>query len=144
MQDMPDDLIVLGFDFGLKHIGVAVGQTCTRTAQALTTLAARNGQPNWNEVAQLIHTWRPNALIVGIPLNMDNTEQPVTHAAKHFAEELATRYPLPIHHVDERLTTVDARERLFAMGGYKALQKKTINSVAAQIIVETWLAEINL
>jgi putative Holliday junction resolvase len=131
---------LLSFDFGLKHIGVAVGQTATHNAQALTALAAKNGIPNWDEIAKLIHTWQPHALVVGIPLHMDDSEQPLTKKAKRFATQLEEHYKLPVHHVDERLTSVEARARLFEMGGYKALQKKHIDSVAAQVILEIWLA----
>jgi putative Holliday junction resolvase len=140
MSDTLKPRVVLGFDFGLKYIGVAVGQTSTHTARALTTLSARNGLPDWNHLAQLIQTWKPDALIVGIPLNMDDTEQPLTHAARQFAAQLQERYLLPIYPVDERLTSVEARARLFAHGGYRALQKKAIDSLAAQVILETWLA----
>lgn len=133
------DQTLLGFDFGLKYIGVAIGQTYTRTAHPVTTLAAHNGIPQWDEVTKLIQTWRPNALVVGIPLNMDGTEQPITHAARKFSTELATRYQLPVHTMDERLSTVEARARLFEQGGYKALQKKAIDSMAAQLILESWM-----
>lgn len=138
---MSNDYTLLGFDFGLRHIGIAVAQTCTRTAQPLTSLAARQGVPNWDEVTQLIKTWRPRILVVGMPLNMDGTEQPLTQLVRTFSQELETRYQLPVQHADERLTSVEARERLFAMGGYKALQKKNIDSVAAQLILETWLID---
>ena len=65
------DGYVLGIDFGLKHMGIAVGQTVTRTASGLTTLQARNGKPNWSEIDQLVVQYRPIALVVGLPLNMD-------------------------------------------------------------------------
>jgi len=136
---MPSQFI-LGFDFGLKHIGVAAGQALTGTAQPVTTLAAERGTPQWHEVTKLIQTWRPQALVVGIPLNMDGTEQPLTKKARAFAQELAQRYQLPIHPMDERLSSVEARAQLFARGGYKALQKKAIDSVAAQLILESWLS----
>jgi len=136
---MPEIKNVLGFDFGLKHIGVASGQTFTRTAQPLTSIAANNGIPNWDHIADLIKTWKPNALIVGIPLNMDGTEQPITHAARKFLRELEQRFLLPVYAIDERLSTVEARARLFEKGGHKALNKKAIDSVSAQLIVEGWL-----
>jgi putative holliday junction resolvase len=137
---MPD-LILLSFDFGLKHIGIAVGQTITQTAQALTSIRAQNGIPNWNEVAELIKTWKPHALIVGIPLNMDGTEQPLTRAATKFSHELKNKFSLPVHHVDERLTSVEARAQLFEEGGYRALKKSAIDSLAAKLILESWLQQ---
>lgn len=136
---MPNDQTLLGFDFGLKHIGIAVGQTLTHTAQPLTSLKAEKGIPNWDEIKTLIANWRPQALVVGIPLNMDGTEQPLTHAAERFAEALEKNFALPVHRVDERLSSVEARAHLFEHGGYKALQKKAIDSMAAKLILETWL-----
>lgn len=133
--------IVLGFDFGTKRIGIAVGQMVTKTARPLTTLQAVNGVPSWNKLDKLIHIWQPDACIIGIPFNMDGTKQPVTEAARQFAKQLQERYQLPIYEMDERLSTQEARERLFAQGGYKALQNGQIDSVAAQLILQNWLIE---
>ncbi|QLH42144.1 MAG: Holliday junction resolvase RuvX [Coxiellaceae bacterium] len=130
---------VLGFDFGMKRIGVAVGQTVTATASPLMTLQAINGEPRWEEVSKLVQEWRPDAFVVGIPLNMDGTEQHLTAAARQFAHTLAKRFTLPAHEMDERLSTKEVRSRLFAAGGYRALQKAAIDSFAAQLIVENWL-----
>ncbi|HSW69155.1 MAG TPA: Holliday junction resolvase RuvX [Gammaproteobacteria bacterium] len=131
--------ILLGFDFGLKRIGVAVGQTVTETARPLLTLKASSGAPDWNSLQKLIKTWQPDALIVGIPLNMDGSEQAITEAARQFARQLKERFKLPVYEMDERLSTKDARERLFSEGGYKALQKAQVDSVAAQLILQNWL-----
>src|SRR5690348_12316688 len=108
--------IVLGFDFGMKRIGVAVGQAITKSARPLTTLKANQGVPQWEVLNKLIKTWQPDALVVGIPLNMDGTEQPLTQAAAAFSNELKQRYGLPVYGMDERLSTKDARERLFNQG----------------------------
>ncbi len=131
--------IALGFDFGLKRIGVAVGQTLTCSATPLDTLYAKNGVPEWNQIQKLIKEWQPTLLIVCIPLNMDDTEQAITHAAKQFAKELNTRFNLPISEVDERLSTKEARQQIFDAGGYKALKETPIDSIAAVIILEQWL-----
>lgn len=133
--------ILLGFDFGLKRIGVAVGQTVTKTARPLGVLQANAGEPRWDELTKIIKTWRPDALIVGIPLNMDGTEQPITLAAKKFADLLREHFKIPVHGIDERLTTRDARDQVFAKGGYKALQNRQIDSIAAQLILETWFMQ---
>lgn len=130
---------VLGFDFGTKYIGVAVGHTSPLMAQPLTSLMTQKGVPPWKEIDKLIKTWSPDALIVGMPLNMDGSEQPMTQSARFFSENLKQHAHLPVFNVDERLTTVEARARLFSSGGYKALQKKAIDSVSAQLIVEMWL-----
>lgn len=136
---MPEIKTVLGFDFGSKYIGIALGQTSPLIAQPLTSLNAKNGEPPWEEIAKLLKIWSPDALVVGIPLNMNGTEQPITQLARVFLTELEKRFHLPVFAIDERLTTVEARARLFAAGGYKALKKKSIDSVAAQLIVEIWL-----
>lgn len=134
--------IVLGFDFGTKRIGVAVGQTVTQSARPLETLQANQGIPQWEKLDKLIKAWQPDALIIGIPLNMDGTEQPLTLAAQAFSNALNSRYQLPVYGVDERLSTKDARERLFQQGGYKALQNGQVDSVAAQLILQNWLSQL--
>jgi len=129
---------IMGFDFGTKRIGVAFGQTVTKTAQALKNVHAQNGVPNWQELDQLVKQWQPDAMVVGIPLNMDGSEQALSQKARDFAERLKTHYGLPIFETDERLTTKDARERLFKSGGYKALQDGQVDQLAAQLILENW------
>lgn len=133
--------ILIGFDFGMKRIGVAIGQTVTQTARPLDTIQAKEGVPNWHALTKLIAKWLPDALVVGIPLNMDGTDQAISHHARKFAKELHERFHLPVHEMDERLTTKDARERLFAEGGYKALQDGQVDRVAAQLILQNWFAE---
>jgi putative holliday junction resolvase len=133
--------ILLGFDFGMKRIGVAVGQTVTQSATPLGVVKAKQGMPDWTALTKFVKTWHPEALIVGIPLNMDGTEQPLTAAAKLFADRLQERYQLPVYGMDERLTSVEAKSRLFSEGGYKALQKTSVDSIAAQLILQNWLVE---
>jgi putative Holliday junction resolvase len=133
--------ILIGFDFGMKRIGVAIGQTITQTARPLETLAAKEGIPDWNSLAKLLRKWAPDALVVGIPLNMDGTDQAISHDARQFAEALEKQFHLPVHQIDERLTTKDARERLFLQGGFKALQDGQVDRVAAQLILQNWFAE---
>lgn len=142
---MPSDIknhkIVIGFDFGLKRIGVAIGQTITKTARPLDTIYAKSGEPNWQAISKLIEKWQPDALIVGIPLNMDGTLQTITTDALTFSKTLRERYHLEVYEVDERLTTKDARERLFKEGGYQSLQDGQVDRVAAQLILQNWFAE---
>lgn len=132
--------VVLGFDFGMKYIGVAVGQSLTGQARPLPTLKAVNGEPNWQTIEKLIKTWRVDELVVGIPLNIDGTEQAITIAAKKFSDKLATAFQLPVHGVDERLSTVAAREQVFETGGFKKLKQTEIDSIAAKLIVEQWFS----
>lgn len=130
--------IVLGFDFGTKRIGIAVGQPITSSARPLATIKSSNGVPDWEALKKLVKTWQPDAFVVGIPLNMDGTEQPITQAARQFIVLLKEQFNIPIYEMDERLSTVDARDKVFAAGGYKALQQKQIDSIAAQLILESW------
>lgn len=134
--------ILLGFDFGMKRMGVAIGQTVTQTARPLPIIHAKNGVPRWESLVKLIQKWQPDALVVGIPLNMDGTEQAISHEARQFAQTLRERFHLPVYEMDERLTTKDARARLFNEGGYKALQGGQIDSVAAQLILQNWFEEV--
>ncbi len=134
---------LLGFDFGLRRIGVAIGQELTRTATALITLKAQDGSPDWEQVAGLVRTWRPDALVVGIPHNMDGTEHELTHAALRFVRRLEGRFHLPVYRVDERLTSVEAQNIIATYGrppGRRKKGKKTeLDSVAAQVILQNWL-----
>lgn len=135
--------IVLAFDFGEKRIGVAIGQTITQTARPLDTIQAKAGVPNWNVIDKLVKKWLPDAMVVGIPLNMDGSDQAITLKAREFVRYLEERYAMPVYEMDERLTTKDARERLFSEGGYKALQDGQVDRVAAQLILQNWLVEQN-
>lgn len=142
-MNTPDNTpkILLGFDFGTKRIGVAIGQTITQSARPLDTVQAKDGVPNWHAIDNLVKKWLPEAFVVGIPLNMDGTDQPMSQKAREFARGLHERYQLPVHEMDERLTTKDAREQLFNHGGYKALQDGQVDRVAAQLILQNWFAE---
>jgi putative Holliday junction resolvase len=133
--------IMLCFDYGTKRIGVAIGQTVTQTARPLITINAKEGIADPHALAALMKKWRPDGLVVGIPLNMDGTEQPITEYARLFANSLKEQYNLPVFEMDERLTTKDARDRIFSEGGYKALQEGQVDQVAAQIILQNWFAE---
>ena len=128
---------LLAFDYGEKHIGVAVGQTLTGTANPLETVRVTSASPDWNAISRIVNTWRPAALVVGLPLNMDGTEQNVTRSARRFGNQLLGRYRLPVHLVDERLTTREARDRLALEGRVGSDD----HPVAAQIILESWLNE---
>lgn len=131
---------IVAFDFGTKRIGVAVGQRVTETATPLTPVAARNGVPQWELVEKIIQTWKPRALVVGLPLNRDGTDQPLTKLVRIFIADLKKRTHLAVYEVDERLSTVEARSRLFDEGGYSALKKNSIDCVAAKVILEDWFS----
>jgi putative Holliday junction resolvase len=128
---------LLAFDYGEKHIGVAVGQTLTGTANPLESVRVTSSKPDWSAISRIVETWQPDALVVGLPLNMDGSEQTVTKRARRFGNQLLGRYRLPVHLVDERLTTREARDRLAAEGRPGGVD----HPVAAQVILESWLNE---
>lgn len=128
----------LGFDFGEKRIGVATGQKILSTTQALCVLKADNNQPNWQQVENIIKEWQVEAFVVGLPLNMDGTEQPVTQMAKKFANRLHGRFGLPTFTHDERLSTAEVREYLFELGGYKKIKDSDFDAYAAELILKSY------
>jgi putative Holliday junction resolvase len=131
---------LLGFDFGTRRIGVALGQEITGTARPLTTLRSPNGAVDWAAISRIIDEWRPDALVVGIPLHMDGSEQEMTRAARRFGNRLNGRYNLPVFTVDERLTS-DEAERLLRDSGRGAGDKEAVDAMAAQLILQAWLEQ---
>jgi len=130
---------LLGFDFGTKSIGVSTGQMITATAQPIAAIKANDGIPNWDIVEAVLNEWKPDLVVIGLPLNMDGTEQAITQRAKKFGNRLAGRFGAKIVFQDERLTTASAKEFIFDRGGYKALEKGKIDSVSAALILESWM-----
>ncbi|MCG6976001.1 MAG: Holliday junction resolvase RuvX [Acidiferrobacterales bacterium] len=132
---------ILGFDYGEKTIGVAVGNSASGQAHPLANVRVIRGQPEWEKISSLIDEWRPAALVVGLPLNMDGSENPVTPKARKFGNRLNGRYNLPVHMVDERLTTRDARTELYNAGVTERRHKPVLDKLAAQSILQTFLTE---
>lgn len=127
---------VLAFDFGLKHIGVAVGQSVTGTASPLTTVAASNGTPDWPAVRKLVQQWPSSRLLVGLPLNMDGSESDMSEQARQFAARLSRETGLAVEMVDERLSSFEAKQ----IETQRSAGKSTgSHAVAAMLIAETWL-----
>jgi len=133
-------MILLGFDFGPRKIGVAVGQTVTRSATPLITLRSRGERPDWTGIAALIRDWQPNALVVGLPFQMDDTEVAWSPRVYRFARQLEGRYRLPVHLVDERLTSREAHLQL-ADRDRRTPRLEDVDALAAALILETWLCE---
>ncbi|MCG8436315.1 MAG: Holliday junction resolvase RuvX [Gammaproteobacteria bacterium] len=134
----------LGFDFGLRRIGVAVGQSLLNSARPVRTLTANAGAPDWDAVADLIKEWNPAALIVGLPYNMDGSKQQLTEQAQRFARQLAGRFKCDVHMVDERLTSDAAAATLKDLrrqGKRGRIDKADIDSMAAKLILEIWLEQ---
>lgn len=131
-------ITALAFDFGTKSIGCAIGQSITGTAQALPAFKAQDGIPNWEAIEKCLQEWKPDVVIVGLPLNMDGTEQNLTLLARKFANRLQGRFGVNVHLQDERLTTTQARSEIFERGGFKALKKGKVDGISACLILESW------
>ena len=125
---------ILGFDFGMSRIGIAIANSLIKNARPLTTIQATDGIPDWDEIKNLIIKWDIKALIVGMPYALDDSFQEITYAAKKFANRLQQKFKLPVHLVNETNTTKIARmdERSKKMG---------VDSLAASIILQAWLNE---
>jgi len=135
---------LIGFDYGTKRIGIAVGQELTSSSSPLETIHNRKNAPDWTAIEKHIHNWRADALVVGIPFNMDGTEHALTHAARRFAAALEKRYHLPVYTVDERLTSIEAQHIIRDMGTlpHKLKHNKAlIDQVAARLILDTYFSQ---
>lgn len=128
---------LMGFDYGTAKIGIAIGQTVTGTATPLTTLRAVQQKPDWEGISNLINEWLPEALVVGLPYDMDDSEAEIADRARRFARQLEGRYHLPVHMADERLTSMIARQQL----DRAPKNFEELDAIAAKLILETWLSE---
>lgn len=132
---------IIGFDFGKKYIGVAVGQEITGSASPLGSIKANDGIPHWDSLTNYLTEWQPDLIVVGLPLNMDGSEQQLTKDARKFGNRIAGRFGLKVEFQDERLTTADAKEQLFSRGGYKNLKKDNIDAESARLIIESFFEQ---
>ncbi len=137
--------IVLAFDLGQRRIGVASGDTVSRTASFTRAIACGAAGPPWDALDSLIREWRPGVLVVGLPYNVDDSESAAAARARRFADELNVRYALPVELVDERYSSIEALDRLKgarASGLRKRrLAKGDVDAAAARIILERWFSE---
>lgn len=143
MLAMPKSPIktVLGFDYGEKKIGVAFGQMITQSAAPVSILKAIDGQPNWLEVEKLIKQWKPDCIVVGLPLNMDGTDTTVAPGAKKLANRIHGRFGLEVHLVDERLSSKGVAYVLDEIGDERK-NRGQIDDLAACLIVESFLKSL--
>jgi putative holliday junction resolvase len=138
---------VLGFDFGMKHIGVAVGQSITHSATPLKSLQAFDGIPDWQAIQSLIDAWHPTGLIVGLPLTMDGSEQAISFAARRFMNRLREHFQLPVFEVDERLSSWAAKDEMGTTVPRTAKKRRAardkVHSCAAALLIEQWYTSSN-
>lgn len=133
---------LFGFDVGTKIIGVAVGNRLTGTARGLAAVAVRDGQPDWQILDTLRREWLPAELVVGLPLDNEGKEQPMTRTARRFAQRIGDRYSLPVVFTDERMSSQEAARRFAAgraAGTRKKSDAKNIDAEAAAVILESYL-----
>lgn len=130
----------MAFDYGTRQIGVAVGQTLTCRAEPVAVLRAKDGVPNWDDIARLISEWKPDILVVGLPLNMDGSPSEMSGRAEKFSRRLHGRYNLPVDCIDERLSTFEAKQSLRDSGcSPTSYRDNPVDSLAAALLLETWL-----
>lgn len=134
--------LIMAFDFGMKWVGVATGQTLTASATPLTTLAAKKGKVDAQALQNLVEEWRPQTLVVGLPLNMDESESVMCDRARAFATKLGNITKLPVEMVDERLSSRAAIERRGMIRTGRPDDPS--HAEAACVIAETWLNSANL
>jgi putative Holliday junction resolvase len=135
----------MGFDFGNKKIGIAVGQTTTGTASPLQTLRSINQTPNWDAISNLILEWRPAGLVVGISKQADGSDNPITPRMLKFCRQLEGRYNLPVYQQDETLSTFEAKQLLFDEVNVSADKLWEVqDQLAAQLILQTWLNDYSI
>ena len=132
---------ILAFDFGLRQIGVAVGNRLLGTTQPLSILRAREGIPDWAQVERLVAEWQPELLVIGEPLNMDGSPSELSTRAGKFARRLHGRTGLPYEMCDERLSSFEAKQESRERGHRGDYHRQPVDSLAAELILRTWLSE---
>lgn len=137
----PPDGLYLAMDYGEKYIGVASGHSLTGTASPLTVIHNHCGTPDWQQLEHLLTEWQPVAFVVGLPLQMDGSEQPLTQHVKGYARQLKKRFALPVYTVDERMTTREAGSIIRnnrSQGKRRKTNKADRDKIAAALILEKW------
>lgn len=129
---------VMAFDFGTRRIGVASGQELLGTGKPLAMLPARDGVPDWDQIGRLLEEWKPDRVLVGLPLNMDDTENDMCARARKFGKRLHGRFHVEVEMVDERLTSFEAKGDVMASGGSRDFGRDGVDDRAAVLILETW------
>ncbi|MEP5567372.1 MAG: Holliday junction resolvase RuvX [Halioglobus sp.] len=130
----------MAFDYGLRQIGVATGNSLLGTTQSLPILKAKDGTPDWQALTALVSEWQPDLLVVGEPLNMDGSASELSVRANKFGRRLQGRLNLPVEMVDERLSSFEAKQQSRERGHRGDYNKDPIDSLAAELILQTWLS----
>jgi len=133
----------MAFDFGTQRIGIAIGQRITGQATPIAPIKARDGIPDWDQLQAIIDEWQPQAFVTGLPLNMDGTPSDLSRRANKFANRLEGRFHKPSFTHDERLTSYEAKGQVIAAGGNRNFGENSVDGIAAQLILESFLNQYN-
>ena len=130
----------LGFDFGTKSIGIASGRVANDSyfTNELPPMKAKDGIPNWQALEALLDEWKPSVVVVGLPVNMDGSEMPLTQRARKFGNRIHGRFAYPVEFFDERLSTREAKEIAYERGIKGSYNENPVDSIAARLILESW------
>ncbi|MFO1347782.1 MAG: Holliday junction resolvase RuvX [Pseudomonadales bacterium] len=129
---------LLAFDYGLRHIGVAVGQTLIASSNPIGIVRARDGVPDWNSIAKFISEWQPNMVLVGLPLNMDGSDSAMSLRARKFSRQLQEKYKIAVELVDERLSSFAAKQARKEAQGNIDFGRDTVDAEAACILLQDY------
>ena len=142
MHNKSDIETVLAFDFGLKQIGIAFGQTITKQSTGIKIIKAKNGIPNWDEIKIIVEEWNPKTLIVGLPVNMDDSESKMSCLARAFAKGLKNRIHKSVKLMDERLSSREAKNKVKEV--FKNFDATKADHIAAAFILQSYLNDPKL
>jgi len=134
--------VVMAFDYGLRNIGIAIGQNITKSASTFYAIKAKEGEPDWIKLDSIVKEWEPTLFIVGDPFNMDGTRSEFQKRISQFSTKLKNRYKIRLHMMDERLTTKEAKERI-KTGSSELKESTNKHSISAQIILEDWFRSMD-
>ena len=138
MPDLNTPKMIMAFDFGTQKMGMAVGQSMIESANPLALFPMKDGIPNWDELLKIVKQYQPNLFLVGLPLNMDDTESELSARSRKFARRLRHQTNIETFMVDERLTTREARGELEQYQSQGRGKKLAADSIAAALFIESW------
>ena len=138
MPDLNSSLSIMAFDFGTQKMGIATGQSTIESANPLPLFAMKDGIPDWNQLLKLVKEWQPNVFLVGLPLNMDDSESELSARARKFARRLRHQTNIETWMVDERLSTREAREQLAFYQEQGRAKRLSADSFAAALLIQSW------
>lgn len=135
---LPSEYMIMAFDFGTQKIGIAVGQTLIQSTNPLPLFPVKDGIPNWEQLLAIVEQWKPHLFLVGLPLNMDDSESELSLRARKFARRLRHQTNIPTLMLDERLSTREAREQVTNYQNQGRGKRLNADSMAAAVLIENW------